>query len=146
MLFYADDGMIGSRDPKWLQESFDVLVELFKCMDLWTNVNKTKVMICMPGSLRTRESDVSYKRCQTGQGKSFHTCKQQWVDRTECGKSLVTGSLKSRMEMQHGLDLLCILRCHLPQCSLPCPSLHGPLFWDWPAQWLDAATSQKLGY
>lgn len=51
MLFYADDGMIGSRDPKWLQESFDVLVELFKCMGLWTNVDKTKGMICTPGSL-----------------------------------------------------------------------------------------------
>jgi hypothetical protein len=115
MLFYAEDGMIGSHDPKWLQESFDVLVELFKCiMGLWTNVDKTKVMICTPRSLQTRESDISYKRRQTRQGKSFHARKQQQVNCTERGKSLVTGSLKSHMEMQHGLDLPCIFEMPAP--------------------------------
>jgi len=29
LLFYADDGMIASRDPAWLQEALTVLVALF---------------------------------------------------------------------------------------------------------------------
>ena len=28
--FYVDDGLIASRDPVWLQESFDLLVGLFE--------------------------------------------------------------------------------------------------------------------
>ena len=40
-LFYADDGMIGSRDGQWLQQSLDLLVELFGRLGLRTNTDKT---------------------------------------------------------------------------------------------------------
>ena len=28
--FYVDDGLIASRDPVWLQDSFDILIRLFE--------------------------------------------------------------------------------------------------------------------
>ena len=39
-LFYADDGMIASSDPRWLQWAFTVLVRLFDRVGLKTNQRK----------------------------------------------------------------------------------------------------------
>jgi hypothetical protein len=50
-LFYADDGQIGSTDPRWLQDSFVFLSDAFRRVGLRTNSDKTKVMTCLPGSI-----------------------------------------------------------------------------------------------
>ena len=50
--FYVDDGPIASRDPVWLQESFDILIGLFERIGLFTYAAKTKVMTCIPGRIR----------------------------------------------------------------------------------------------
>ena len=47
-LFYADDGMVASSDPRWLQWAFDSLVSLFEWVGLQTNVRKTVRMVCRP--------------------------------------------------------------------------------------------------
>ena len=51
--FYTDDGLIKSRDPVLLQSLFTILVELFKWVDLHTNIEKTVTMVCVPGKIRT---------------------------------------------------------------------------------------------
>ena len=45
-LFYADDGMVASSDPCWIQWAFDTLVSLFKRVSLRTNARKTVSMVC----------------------------------------------------------------------------------------------------
>ena len=47
-LFYANDGMVASSDPGWLQGAFNVLVGLFDRVGLRTNVRKTVGMVCHP--------------------------------------------------------------------------------------------------
>ena len=47
-LFYADDGMVASLDPVWLQVAFNALVGLFERVDLRRNVGKTVGMVCHP--------------------------------------------------------------------------------------------------
>ena len=47
-LFYADNGMVASSDPRWLQWEFDALVGLFERVGLRTNVGKTVIMVCRP--------------------------------------------------------------------------------------------------
>ena len=49
--FYVDDGLIASRDPVWLQESFDILIGLFERIGLFTNAAKMKVMMCIAGRI-----------------------------------------------------------------------------------------------
>jgi hypothetical protein len=49
--FYIDNGSVASRDPVWLQSSFDILVGLFERIRLFTNATKTKVMTCTPGRI-----------------------------------------------------------------------------------------------
>ena len=54
--FYADNGLVQSRDPVRLQASLDTLVALFERVGLRTNVSKTKTMVCIPGHIRTCQS------------------------------------------------------------------------------------------
>ena len=70
-LFYADDGLVASTDPDWLQWAFYVLVELFTRIGLYTNVTKTQGMICQPCYVAGRHSDEAYARRITGEGASF---------------------------------------------------------------------------
>ena len=45
-LFYAEDGMVASLDPRWIQGAFSTLVSLFDKVGLHTNVRKTIKMVC----------------------------------------------------------------------------------------------------
>ena len=61
-LFYANDAIIAHRDPVWLQESLDVLVELFERVGLHTNTSNTKAMIRVRENIRTRLSTLVYNK------------------------------------------------------------------------------------
>ena len=50
-IFYADDGMIGLREPKWLQWSINVLIGIFRRVSLMANVAKYNTMNCQPGEI-----------------------------------------------------------------------------------------------
>ena len=58
--FYTDDGLIQSRCPLMLQDSFNKLVTLFEQVGLSINTAKTKTMTCIPGKIRTRLLDEAY--------------------------------------------------------------------------------------
>ncbi len=60
--FYVDDGLIASRDPVWLQESFNILIGLFEGIGLFTNASKMKVMICIPGRIREAYTEEQYAK------------------------------------------------------------------------------------
>ena len=99
-LFYADDGYIASTDEVILQESMDILVELFERVGLRTNVSKTKAKTCVDGKIRTRLSDAAYTNSQVG----LHT--QAAWDRRRlecdvCGKQLAASSMSNHLETQH---------------------------------------------
>ena len=61
-LFYADDGMVASSDPRWLQWVFTTLVGLFDRVRLNKNTGKTISMTCRPctaaGTSRRRRMDA----------------------------------------------------------------------------------------
>ena len=59
-LFYADDGMVASSDPCWLQWAFNALVSLFKRVGLCTNVGKTVSMTCGPCPAAGNQLEVAY--------------------------------------------------------------------------------------
>ena len=44
-LFYADDGMLASSDPRWLQGAFSTLVGMYDPEDLRKNFGKTVGMV-----------------------------------------------------------------------------------------------------
>ena len=77
--FYANDGMVASTDPGWLQSEFDRLTGLFEWVGLWTNVRKTVGMVCWPFHAAGVRADDAYTRRMTGEGRSFKDRQQERV-------------------------------------------------------------------
>jgi hypothetical protein len=102
--FYIDNGLVASRDPVWLQSSFDILVGLFERIRLFTNASNTKVMICILGRIREGYIEEEYTNIRSG-AETATDRKRRRVDCQICGDSLQAGSLKSHLETQH--DIYC---------------------------------------
>ena len=94
--FFVDDGLVGSRDPVWLQGALNVLVTLFESIGLRTNPDKMKVMTCVPGNIRVAHTEEAYHMQQYGPVNP--TVKRHWVECDVCGVSLAAGSLQSHLE------------------------------------------------
>ena len=101
MLFYADDAIIAHQDPVWLQESLNVLINFFERVGLRTNTSKMKVMICVPGNIRTCLTTLVYNRTRgcldNAEDGSYR------VECDKCGQSLNEGLLASHLETYHGV-------------------------------------------
>jgi hypothetical protein len=97
--FFVDNGLVGSRDPIWLQSALDILVTLFEGIGLWTNPDKTKVMTCVPGNIRVAHTEVVYHVQPLG--PIDPTAKHRQVECNICGVSLVVQSLRSHLETQN---------------------------------------------
>ena len=52
-LLYADNGVVGFRDPEWLQGVLDVIISLFRQCVLVANVAKPKAVTFQSGTLRS---------------------------------------------------------------------------------------------
>ena len=64
--FYANDGLFRSRDPARLQALLDTLVSFFERVVLRTDASKTKTMVCIPGRIRTCQSQETYTERMKG--------------------------------------------------------------------------------
>ena len=70
-LFYADDVMVASSDPRWLQWAFNSLVGLFERVGLQTKVEKTVSMACRPCLAASNQSEEAYGRKMTVEGPTY---------------------------------------------------------------------------
>ena len=101
-LFYVDDGFIASRDPVLLQKCLDILVAVFERVGLYTNVQKTKSMTCLPGKIRGRFSNETYeRRFGSGEQEEIEEEEQGQVESHICKKMLKPASLQKHLERQH---------------------------------------------
>ena len=64
--FYAHDGLVQSRCPVRLHTSLDNFLSLFERVSLRTNVSKKKIMVCIPGRIRTCQSQATYTERMEG--------------------------------------------------------------------------------
>ena len=100
-LFYADDGMVASSDPQWLQWAFNAIVDLFERLGLRTNVGKTVSMTCRPCPAAGNQSEVVYGRKMTGEGPTYRERLKERVKCGECRKGIAAGSLEAHRMIQH---------------------------------------------
>ena len=63
---YADDGLVTSNDPDWLQVGFDSLTGLFNRVGIQTNVSKTVRILCHPCDAVVTHLEAYYKQRMTG--------------------------------------------------------------------------------
>ena len=57
---------LGSTDREFLQKSMEIFVNIFERIGLKTNAGKTKTMTCIPGKIRTSNSEETYTRTIAG--------------------------------------------------------------------------------
>ena len=103
-LFYADDGLLSTKDREWLQKALDLLVSLFERIGLKTNESKTKLMVCLPAVKATRMTDGAYKRRMTGEGESYRERQRRKVTCPDCPAVLRLSSLRAHRLTQHGIS------------------------------------------
>ena len=70
-LFYADDGMVASSDPRWLQGAFNTLVSLFDRLVLRTNALKAVGMVFHPCQASGNQTESAYGRRIMGEGPTY---------------------------------------------------------------------------
>ena len=97
-LLYADNGMVVSLDPGWLQSAFTALAAIFDRVGLTTNFGKTLSMACQPcqvGAVNRTEEAYSWRI--TGEGRSYAERQRERVACGECGEFLAIGSMSSHL-------------------------------------------------
>jgi hypothetical protein len=99
--FYIDNGLIASQDPGWLQNLFNILLGLFELISLFTNLSKTKVMVCILGRIHEAYTEEKYVKYKSPTGASAGN-KHCWIDYEICSASLAAGSYQSHLESQQG--------------------------------------------
>ena len=98
-LFYADNAIIAHQDAVWLQDSLNVLIEIFDRVGLRTNTSKTKAMICVPGKIRTRLTILVYNRTMGCLDDAEDGSRR--VECNKCGQLLKEGLLAIHLETHH---------------------------------------------
>ena len=84
-MFYADDGMVASLDPTWLQGAFNALIGLFDRVGLQNNVRNTVGIVCHPFQAAGKLTTAAYGRRITGEGQSYRERLRDQVACKECG-------------------------------------------------------------
>ena len=84
-IFYVDDGMVSSPDPRCIQGVFSTLVGLFDRTSLRTNVGKTVGMVCRPCQAAGTQLEVAYGIWMTGEVPLYHEWQRGRVQCKECG-------------------------------------------------------------
>ena len=59
-LFYTDNVMVASSDPRWVQDAFSTLFGLFDRVDMRTNVGKTVGVVCHPCQVVGTHLEAAY--------------------------------------------------------------------------------------
>ena len=136
------------RDPVKLQQAMDVLIALFERVGLRTNTTKTKAMVCVPGRIRTCQSQAVYDNRIKGMQKGG-----QWQHRRVkcdiCGAGLAASSLKGHLESQHDIFRSFVLNRDLRGDDVP--ATRGAQFliaghkWDCPVPGCPARPTTKYG-
>ena len=65
-VFYADDVIMGSQDPEWIQGAIDVLIGLFYRVGLMANVAKYNTMTFQLGAIHTGMSEEDFSCRSSG--------------------------------------------------------------------------------
>ena len=101
-LFCADDGMVASTNPGWIQTAFDMLAGIFDEVVLQKNITKTVGMVFHPCRAAEVRAEKAYTQSMTGEGRSHKESQRERVHLPEGRKDLARGSLAVHQQTQHG--------------------------------------------
>ena len=103
-VFYANDSMVVSRDPDWMNHLMNVLVSLFQQYGLAYNVAKSCSMTCQPGVMRLGMSVEAKSLKSTGVGYSYFVRIWQRIPFPEWVVELTMVSMMAQFCCMHGTE------------------------------------------
>ena len=113
MLFYANDSCLVGTDPVIVQQSLTLIVDLFHCLNLQLNANKTKVMIMFAHAASRQESLEAYTHHFNQSLPTHRERSLQKVSCPQCNKCMNHQHLPIHQHEAHAIPLL-----HVPTISL----------------------------
>ena len=102
--FYADNGMVGSRDPDWLQHTTNVPFDFFRRYILEANVSNSRTMTYQYRVLRAGMSEEAMALKYTGVGYSYRVRLRRRIPCPECGVELTARSMAEHRLRMHGTE------------------------------------------
>ena len=69
--FYADDGLVASTKPVWLQVVFGTLTGLLDRVGFWTNIKNTFGILYRPFCVMGTHSKAAYGRQMIWEGLTY---------------------------------------------------------------------------
>ena len=100
-VFYADDGILGSRYPECLKGALNILIGLFWRIRLADNVEKLNTMTFQLGKNILAMSEEEFGWSSTGKGATYW----EWLERKttcqDCGLEMAAGSMKANSQQLH---------------------------------------------
>ena len=103
-VFYANYGMVGSRDSDWLKHAMKFLVGLFRRYGLAANAAKSCTMIFQTGSLWAGMPEEAMELKCTGVGDSYRVRLQRRIPCPECRVELTAGSMTAHYCRMHSTN------------------------------------------
>ena len=103
-IFYADDGMIVSRYPGWLQGAIKFLIGIFRRVEIMANVEKSKTMTCHPGDIFAGMPEEAFSWRSKGDGDTYRDSLRRCIPSPECGVGLTSGSMTAHRRLLHGTE------------------------------------------
>ena len=103
LVFCLDDGRIAGRYHEWVQDALTVTVSTFRRIGLYTNLDKTKAMMCTPGFIWGEWEEWDYKRQALVEGSTFRERKKTRVICSMCGVTVTAPYLKYHMARSCGI-------------------------------------------
>ena len=103
-VFYADDGIILSRGPEWVQGVINVLIRLFRRFGLISNVEKSKTKTCQPGVICTGMSEEAFIFRIKGEGGTYWERLQWCIPCPYFGVDLMIISVMAYCRRLHGAE------------------------------------------
>ena len=105
VIFYADDGLIGFRDPEWIQGDLNVLIGLLHRVGLMSNVTKSNTMTYQPGKMHKGMLEEDFNQRITGIGAIYLYPPWRRIPCTDCGVDLTAGSMTAHHRHLYGTEL-----------------------------------------
>ena len=100
-VFYDNYGMVGSRDPDWLQHTTNVPFELFRRYILEANVSNSRTMTYQYRVLRAGMSEEAMALKYTGVGYSYRVRLRRRIPCPECGVDITAGYMMAHHRHMH---------------------------------------------
>ena len=101
-MFYADDILVGSRDPECLQGTPNVLIGLFQWYGLVANITKFKAMTCQSGAIWSGMSEKVVGWWITGKGSAYKYMLRRRILCSYVRGEITGGSIAAHQRRMHG--------------------------------------------